>query len=102
MPAGLDGRSENFQEAYPDAFEANVHMPPMGHYGDVEKEIGRVVVQLANFDFKFMSGETLTLKAAWASVRRRASVATSAAGSESNRASRAGLLLNKMMLAKEF
>ena len=37
-------------------------MPPMGHYGDVEKEIGRVVVQLANPDFKFMSGETLTLE----------------------------------------
>ena len=33
-------------------------MPPMGHYGNVETEIGRVVVQLANPDFKFMSGET--------------------------------------------
>jgi hypothetical protein len=54
------GGWENFQEAYPDAFEANVHMPPMGHYGNVETEIGRVVVQLANPDFKFMSGETLT------------------------------------------
>ena len=37
-------------------------MPPMGHYGNVETEIGRVVVQLASPDFKFMSGETLTLE----------------------------------------
>ena len=39
-----------------------VKMPPMGHYGDVEKEIGRVCVQLASPDFKYMSGETLTLE----------------------------------------
>ena len=33
-----------------------------GHYGDVEKEIGRVCVQLASPDFKYMNGETLTLE----------------------------------------
>ena len=53
---------ENFQKAYPDAFKANVKMPPMGHYGDAELEIGRVCVQLAMPDFKYMSGETLTLE----------------------------------------
>ena len=37
-------------------------MPPMGHYGDVEAEIGRVVVALAGDDFKYMSGETVTLE----------------------------------------
>ena len=37
-------------------------MPPMGHFGDVEKEIGRVCVQLASPDFKYMSGETITLE----------------------------------------
>ena len=37
-------------------------MPPMGHYGDAEQEIGRVCVQLANPDFKYMTGETLTLE----------------------------------------
>ena len=37
-------------------------MPPMGHYGDSEKEIGRVCVQLANPDFKYLTGETLTLE----------------------------------------
>ena len=40
----------------------NVKMPPIGHYGDAEKEIGRVCVQLASPDFKYMSGETLTLE----------------------------------------
>lgn len=37
-------------------------MPPMGHYGNAETEIGRVCVQLAMPDFKYMSGETLTLE----------------------------------------
>ena len=37
-------------------------MTPAGHYGDVEKEIGRACVQLASPDFKFMSGETITLE----------------------------------------
>lgn len=53
---------ENFEKTYPDAFKANVKMPPAGHYGDAETEIGRVCVQLANPDFKYMSGETLTLE----------------------------------------
>ena len=52
----------NFEQAYPDAFKANVKMPPAGHYADAEKEIGRVCVQLASPDFKYMSGETLTLE----------------------------------------
>ena len=37
-------------------------MPPAGHYGDVEKEIGRVVVRLCGPDFKYMNGETVTLE----------------------------------------
>lgn len=37
-------------------------MPPMGHFGDVEKEIGHACVQLASPDFKHMSGETITLE----------------------------------------
>ena len=61
-PLAWTAQLEKFQEEYPDAFAANVHMPPMGHYGNVETEIGRVVVQLASPDFKFMSGETLVLE----------------------------------------
>ena len=53
---------QEFKEAYPVAYAANVKMPPMGHYGDPELEIGRVCVQLASPDFKYMSGETLTLE----------------------------------------
>ena len=40
----------------------NVKMPPAGHYGDSELEIGRVCVQLASPDFKYLTGETLTLE----------------------------------------
>ena len=54
----------HFEKAYPDAFKANVKMPPMGHFGDVEKEIGRACVALASPDFKYMSGETITLEGA--------------------------------------
>lgn len=61
-PLAWTSQLENFKIAYPEAFEKNVHMPPMGHYGDVEKEIGRVCVQLGSPDFKYMSGETITLE----------------------------------------
>ena len=61
-PLAWTAQLENFQNAYPEAFEANVHMPPAGHYGNVETEIGRVVVQLCGPDFKYMNGETVTLE----------------------------------------
>lgn len=61
-PLAWTAQLEQFEKAYPDAFKANVHMPPMGHFGDAEQEIGRVCVQLASPDFKFMSGETITLE----------------------------------------
>lgn len=61
-PLAWTSQLENFEKAYPEAFKANVKMPPMGHYGDSELEIGRVCVQLASPDFKYMSGETITLE----------------------------------------
>jgi NAD(P)-dependent dehydrogenase (short-subunit alcohol dehydrogenase family) len=61
-PLAWTAQLEKFQQAYPDAFKANVKMPPAGHYGNVETEIGRACVQLASPDFKYMSGETITLE----------------------------------------
>ena len=61
-PLAWTAQLENFEKAYPDAFKANAHTPPAGHFGDPEDEIGRVCVQLANPDFKYMTGETLTLE----------------------------------------
>ena len=61
-PLAWTAQLENFQKAYPDAFEKNVKMPPVGHLGDAELEIGRVCVQMASPDFKFMTGETITLE----------------------------------------
>ena len=60
-PLAWTAQLENFEKAYPDAFKANVKTPPAGHFGDSELEIGRVCVQLASPDFKYMNGETLTL-----------------------------------------
>ena len=61
-PLAWTAQLENFEKAYPDAFKANVKMPPAGHYGDAELEIGRVCVQLASPDFRYMTGETITLE----------------------------------------
>ena len=61
-PLAWTSQLEQFKENYPDAYKANVHMPPMGHYGNPETEIGRVCVQLASPDFKYMTGETITLE----------------------------------------
>ena len=61
-PLAWTQQLENFQKAYPEAFKANVKMPPMGHYADSELEIGRACVQLANPDLKYMTGETLTFE----------------------------------------
>ena len=61
-PLAWTAKLEQFQQTYPEAFKANVKMPPAGHFGDPETEIGRVCVQLASPDFKFMNGETLTLE----------------------------------------
>lgn len=61
-PLAWTAQLEQFKNAYPEAFDANVKMPPMGNYGDAEYDIGRACVQLASPDFKFMSGETITLE----------------------------------------
>jgi len=61
-PLAWTAQLENFEKAYPEAFKENVKIPPAGHFGDSELEIGRVCVQLASPDFKFMNGETITLE----------------------------------------
>lgn len=61
-PLAWTSQLEKWKEYNPEAFAANVHMPPMGHFGHTEMEIGRACVALASPDFKFMSGETLTLE----------------------------------------
>jgi len=61
-PLAWTAQLENFKNAYPDAFEKNVHTPPMGHFGDPEADIGRACVALTHPDFQYLTGETLTLE----------------------------------------
>ena len=61
-PLAWTAQLEGWSNAYPEAFKANVKMPPMGHFGDVETEIGRACVALTSPDLKYMTGETLTLE----------------------------------------
>ena len=61
-PLAWTAQLEKFQQAYPDAFDKNVHTPPAGYFGRPEEDIGRVCVRVAHPDFKYMTGETLTLE----------------------------------------
>ncbi len=61
-PLAWTSQLENFEKTYPEAYKANVHVPPMGHFGDPETEIGRVCVMISTPDFKYLTGETLTLE----------------------------------------
>ena len=61
-PLAWTAQLEQFKNAYPEAFEKNVHTPPIGRFGDPELDIGRACVMLAHPDFKYMTGETLTLE----------------------------------------
>ena len=61
-PLAWTAQLEGWANAYPEAFKANVKMPPAGHYGDPEDEIGRACVLLTHPDLKYMNGETLTLE----------------------------------------
>lgn len=61
-PLAWTSQLEQFETAYPEAFKANVKMPPAGRYGDVIADIGRVCVQIVSEDFKYMTGETITLE----------------------------------------
>lgn len=61
-PLAWTAQLENFKNAYPEAFEKNVHTPPMGRFGNSEYDIGRACVALAHPDFKYMTGETITLE----------------------------------------
>ncbi len=61
-PLAMTSQLENFKMAYPEAYEKNLKAVPMGRFGDPEQDIGRVCVLLGSPDFKYMSGETLTLE----------------------------------------
>ena len=61
-PLAWTAQLEQWAQANPDAFRANVHMPPAGHFGDAEMEIGRACVALTSPDLKYMNGETITLE----------------------------------------
>ena len=61
-PLAYTGQLDKFKQNYPEAYEKNLKGIPMGRFGDPEKDIGRVCVQLGSPDFKYMSGETITLE----------------------------------------
>lgn len=61
-PLAWTSQLENFQKAYPEAYEKNVKIPPIGRLGDAENDIGKACVLLANPDLKYLTGETLAFE----------------------------------------
>lgn len=61
-PLAWTAQLDAWSKAHPEAYAANVKLPPMGHFADPETEIGRACVALASPDLKYMSGETVTLE----------------------------------------
>ena len=61
-PLAFTAQLENFKATYPEAYEKNLKAVPAGRFGDPEQDIGRVCVHLGSPDFKYMSGETITLE----------------------------------------
>ena len=61
-PLAWTAKLEEFQQNFPEAFEKNVPKTPMNRFADPELDIGRVCVQLSSPEFKYLTGETLTLQ----------------------------------------
>ena len=61
-PLAYTAALDKWRQYQPEAYERNIKGIPMGRFGNSELDIGRVCVQLATPDFKYMSGETLTLQ----------------------------------------
>lgn len=61
-PLAWTAQLDAWSKAHPEAYAANVKLPPMGHFADPETEIGRACVALVSPDLKYMSGETITLE----------------------------------------
>ena len=61
-PLSYTSALEKWKEYQPEAYEKNIKSIPQQRFGDPEYDIGRVCVQLTSKDFKYMSGETITLQ----------------------------------------
>ncbi len=61
-PLAMTSQLENFKKGYPEAYEKNLRAVPMGSFGDPEIDIRPRMLHLGSRDFKYMSGETITLE----------------------------------------
>lgn len=61
-PLALTDQLETFKNNYPEAYEKNIKSIPMGRLGDVEDDIGNAVAMLCTDNFKYMSGQTISLQ----------------------------------------
>lgn len=61
-PLALTDQLEKFKEEFPETYEKNIKSIPMGKFGDPEYDIGNAVVMLCTENFKYMSGQTISLQ----------------------------------------
>lgn len=60
-PLAMTPGLEKWKVEYPDVYAKTIGGIPMGHFGDPEKEIGRVCVFLASEDAAYITGETISV-----------------------------------------
>lgn len=61
-PLAMTPGLEAWRKEYPALYEQTIKGVPLGHFADVEKDIGRVCVFLASEDASYLTGETITLQ----------------------------------------
>lgn len=61
-PLAMTNRLEQWKEEYPDLYEHTIEEIPLGHFGDPQKDIGRVCVFLASDAASYLTGSTINLQ----------------------------------------
>lgn len=61
-PLAMTPGLEKWREEYPKLYEQTIQGIPLGRFGDVEKDIGRVVVFLASDAAAYITGETISVQ----------------------------------------
>ncbi|SHE69456.1 SDR family NAD(P)-dependent oxidoreductase [Clostridium fallax] len=61
-PLAMTPGLEKWKKEYPEMYAQNVKSIPLGRFGDVKEDIGRVCVFLASDDSNYITGETISVQ----------------------------------------
>ena len=60
-PLAWTAQLENFEKAYPEAYKANVKVPPMGRFGEVEEIMGATKLLISEEEAAFITGVVIPI-----------------------------------------